>query len=162
MIPIFRAWDERRLTMHYDFQFIKSGDTGADWIVFTSDKQKLDDKPHPFENPYCAKQLIIMPGMSVKAQNGVLIYAGDVVMTDEAGWIGEVKFDGDSFWVGGTGFSTQCNWKAFKVLGNVYQNPELKTHLVLTLQERLDIDKWRAEMKAKRKEAKCSGTKKKK
>ena len=107
--------------MHYDFQFIKSGDTSSDWIVFTSDKQKLSDKPHPFENPHFSKQLIIMPGITTKALNGVFIYVGDVVLTDEAGWVGAVKFDGDAlwdgdaFWVGGTGFSTQCNWNAFKL-----------------------------------------------
>ena len=41
---LLRAWDERKKIMHNDFQFIRSGDTGADWIVFTSDKQTLDRK----------------------------------------------------------------------------------------------------------------------
>lgn len=51
-----KAWDEKQKIMHYDFQFIKSND----WIIFTSDKQKLTDKPHPFQNPYCIQQLKIM------------------------------------------------------------------------------------------------------
>jgi hypothetical protein len=155
MIPIFRAWDERKCVMHYDFQFIKSGDEGNDWVVFTSDKHKLFDEPHPFKNPYFQQQLKIMPGMHAKAINGVYIYVGDVVLTDEAGWIGEVRFERDMFYVGGTGFSTMCNWEAFKVLGNVYQNPELKKHLELTPAEK------RACAKAN-KEALCSGKKKKK
>ena len=37
-----RAWDECNKIMHYDFQFIKSGDNGNDWIIFQSDKQELD------------------------------------------------------------------------------------------------------------------------
>ena len=126
---IFRAWDEQHEKMHYDFQFIKSGDTGSDWIVFTSDLQKLGDNPHPFQNPHFAQQLKIMPGMETKSLDGKFIYVGDIVKTDEADWIGVVKFDGDSFWVGGTGFSTQCNWKAFTVLGNIYQNPELSRYI---------------------------------
>lgn len=36
-----RAWDEQNKVMHHDFQFIKSGNDGNDWIVFSSDKQKL-------------------------------------------------------------------------------------------------------------------------
>lgn len=28
----FRAWDEQNKVMHNDFQFIKSGDSGNDWI----------------------------------------------------------------------------------------------------------------------------------
>lgn len=43
----FRAWDEQNKIMHNDFQFIKSGDEGNDWIVFTSDKQTLQDPTHP-------------------------------------------------------------------------------------------------------------------
>lgn len=30
----FRAWDENNEVMHNDFQFIKSGNDGNDWILF--------------------------------------------------------------------------------------------------------------------------------
>lgn len=44
----FRAFDEGNKIMHYDFQFIKSGDEGNDWIIFTSDKNKLSNKTISF------------------------------------------------------------------------------------------------------------------
>ena len=125
----YRAWDEGNQVMHYDFQFIKSGDEGNDWIVFTSDKQTLQQKPHPLSNPYFQQQLKIMPAMDAKSLEGKLIYVGDIVETDEAGWIGEVVFERDMFVVVGTGGSSLCNWEAFKVLGNRYENPELLKHL---------------------------------
>ena len=66
-----RAWDEGHKVMHYDFQFIRSGDTGSDWIVFTSDTHMLDRKikdpeqPHPFDDPYFQQQLKIMRGIGL-------------------------------------------------------------------------------------------------
>jgi hypothetical protein len=59
----FRAYDERKEIMHYDFQFIKSGDDGDDWIVFQSDKEKRDDlipNAITFNKPLFRKQLKIM------------------------------------------------------------------------------------------------------
>ena len=73
-----KAWDESNKIMHSDFQFISSGDEGNDWIVFTSDKQKLTDEPHPLQNPYFKQQLKIRQytGSSTKDED---IYTGDFV-----------------------------------------------------------------------------------
>jgi hypothetical protein len=62
----FRAFDEGNKIMHYDFQFIKSGDEGNDWIIFTSDKNKLSDKTSPLQNPYFSQQLKIMQYTGLK------------------------------------------------------------------------------------------------
>lgn len=137
-----RAWDEQHCVMHYDFQYIKSGDTGADWIIFTSDKHGLDSRPHPFENPFFAKQLKIMRGIDHKDKRGKFIYEGDIVRTDEGGWIAQVTWNGDAFMCEGTGFSSQCNWKAFEILGNAFENPELvKKYITNELVERPWVDK---------------------
>ena len=90
----FRAWDEMNKIMHYNFQFIRSGTEDNDWIVFTSDKQKLDDKIHPLENPYFQQQFKIMQWTGIKD-----IYEGDKVQLDSEDSLGVVKYDEDRFYV---------------------------------------------------------------
>ena len=112
----FRAWDEQNKLMHRDFQFIKSGNDGNDWIVFTSDKQKLTDEPHPFDNPYFQQQLVIMENIGIND-----IYEGDIV---DFGGLGVVKYDEDRFYVDCGNIQTRVS-KQHKVIGNIYENPEL-------------------------------------
>lgn len=88
----FRAWDEREKVMHYDFEFIQSGIEGNDWIVFKSDKHKLDLKPHPFDNPYFSQQLKIMQFTGLKDKNSLTdIYEYDIILPD--GTIGGNKYE---------------------------------------------------------------------
>jgi len=60
-------------------------------------------------------------------KNGVEIFEGDIVLTDEAGWIGKVIYQRDGFFCidNGGGFSSECNWEQFEVIGNIYENPDL-------------------------------------
>lgn len=108
----FRAWDEQQKIMHYDFQCIKSGEEGNDWIVFISDKQKLTDKPHPLENPYFSQQLKVMQWTGINN-----IYEGDIV---EFGGKGVVRYEEDRFIVDYGSTHARVS-KHHEVIGNIFE-----------------------------------------
>jgi uncharacterized phage protein (TIGR01671 family) len=135
----FRAWDESKEIMHFDFQFIKSGDNNNDWIVFISDKQTLQVELHPLKNPYFQQQFKIMQFTGLKDSEENDIYEGDIIQT--VGYTGVVKYepqaaqyhinwkvnDSSRYMTFNVTFSDgeiyQCNY--MKVIGNIYENPEL-------------------------------------
>ncbi len=106
----FRAWDERKMIMHYNFEFIRSGEGNNDWIIFKSDKQSLDWEKisnertiHPFNNPYPVQQLKIMQFTGLLDKNGKEIFEGDIVQDSRK----------------------SCNPHLYTVIGNIYENPKL-------------------------------------
>lgn len=131
----FRAWDECNNKMHYDFQFITSGDSANDWIIFQSDKQKLDfDKEKNFciniyPNPYFAQQLKIMQCIGLKDKNGKLIYEGDILQQPQMPHKVVCEWYKGGFWLNGfmngakRELSNMHNW--YEVIGNIYEDKDL-------------------------------------
>ena len=136
----FRAWDEMQKVMHNNFQFIKSGDDGNDWILFTSDKQPIFNYDGWSKNPYFSQQLKIMQYTGLKDRNGKEIYEGDIVYVEEmysgdyliSSYIGVVIWEDGGFFIDGLEKSlggeldtpTIING-AIKIIGNIHENPEL-------------------------------------
>ncbi len=139
----FRAWDEQKKIMHYDFQFVRSGTDGNDWILFKSDKE---DNVISKQNPYFAQQLKIMQYIGLKDKNGKEIYKDDIVMFDDSEInqnpvkeLAEVIFTTDMtladcpcfvLWFIG---KKQGFYKSMlgdiEVIGNKYENPELEKQI---------------------------------
>jgi len=115
----FRAWDERNKVMHDDFQFIKTGDDGNDWILFVSDKQPISSEWQT--NPYFSQQLKIMEYVGINDVNAEPLCEGDII---EFAGLGVIMYDEDRFFVHYGTIHSRVS-KHMKKVGNIYENPEL-------------------------------------
>jgi hypothetical protein len=76
-----RAWDEGNKVMHYNFQYISTGNGESDWIIFISDKFPLENSDtNPFINPnaFFSPQLKIMQWTGLVDANDIDIYASSI------------------------------------------------------------------------------------
>lgn len=127
----FRAWDEKKKIMHFDFQFIKTGNEGNDWILFVSDKQPIGGEVEWDKNPHFSQQLKIMQYSGIEDINGKKIYEGDVVKsTIHNPTHYQVEFIEGGFCCTHPlieGYPIDINHfsSKFKVVGNIFENPEL-------------------------------------
>ena len=131
----FRAWDESQKVMHNEFQFVKSGNDGNDWILFTSHKQPISDYEVWTKNPYFAQQLKIMQFTGLLDKNGKEIYEGDIIRDGLSPSVVEFKSHTNTSYGHGDSNTTQYLGYAFhfwasglgavEVIGNVHENPEL-------------------------------------
>jgi len=135
----FRAWDEQGKVMYHNFQFMRSGNEGNDWIVFIADGVSFDSDFK--NNPYFAQQLKIMQYTGLKDKNGIEIYDGDIYTVNGVGFYYVMNHYGA--FVGGIS-KDRCmplgwavdedddgdkemhtdNTDFLEIVGNIYQNPE--------------------------------------
>jgi uncharacterized phage protein (TIGR01671 family) len=116
----FRAWDEQNKTMHYDFQFIKSGNEGNDWIIFVSDKQPLTSNWK--ENPFFSQQLKITQFTGLLDKNGKEIYEGDII---KEFWVGRNDVFEVKKWYKILWYNSTYAGNTWEIVGNIYENPDL-------------------------------------
>lgn len=135
----FRAWDEGNKVMHYDFQWIQSGNEGNDWICFVSDKTPWPsvDNGILFNNPYFSQQLKKMQFTGIRDKNGKEIYDGDILSFADT-YFYEVRFEDAKFvcyhlnkQYGKWGDLSRiydvdfAKYGGIEIIGNIYEHPEL-------------------------------------
>lgn len=121
----FRAWDKE----HKEWANYSITDNKLEFYVKEADRWKIDQR---------GRRFVLSQYTGIKDISGIEIYEGDIVKaTSFARWIGVVKYsdenqafifdDLDKKYRGDSiVFMSQFD-ESFKILGNIYENPELVT-----------------------------------
>lgn len=72
-------------------------------------------------------ECVLMQYLGVRDINKKKIFEGDILKTNEAGWIGKVVYGRDTFYLidNQGGFSSGVEWEKCEVIGNIYENKKL-------------------------------------
>lgn len=122
MLPKYKAWDTRQKVMYFPKELAQDGMTlsvdGRGFVNVSGTSAKFDEYyPH----------LIPLQSTGLTDKNGTEIFAGDILRTDEAGWVGKVVYRYGHYMLvdDDGGFSGEPNWKACEIIGTIHQHPEL-------------------------------------
>ncbi len=128
----FRGWDESNKVMHNDVEFIRSGIEGNDWILFKSDKRRLEDG-EVLDNPYFSQQIKLMQYTGLKDKNGIEIYEGDILNGFGDSVKGVIRWSNEDaafllssiFLHSNSGAMLGAEYTAnFEVVGNIYEDEQ--------------------------------------
>ena len=129
----FRAWDKKSKKMraintiafNYEHEAFNFNGDHLPKVVNVWGKDAIEDKEVILYRE--SKDIILLQFTGLLDKNGKEIYEGDVIKTNEAGWIAKVVYNRDGFFCidNKGGFSTECDWEELEVIGNIYENPEL-------------------------------------
>lgn len=82
--------------------------------------------------PETGYEMVVVPEtigqfIGVSDKNGKNIFEGDILKTNEAGWIGKVEFKHSAYIITDDkgGYSTYPDFVKCEVIGNTHSNPEL-------------------------------------
>lgn len=136
---MFRAWDEGNKVMHYDFEYISSGNEADDWIVFTSDKQTLKCKMHPLNNPYFKRQFHIQKSTGIRYKD-TFIYEDDILKSIYFLQVFRVFYSNTlGRWMVTDDINRPLELYPFSesstVIGNLHETPEIYKQLCFNLDE---------------------------
>lgn len=126
MIPKFRAWVKDYQVMR-SVEFLAFNEKGVAEI-FTNPE---DGEPEDFRHTHSPEQAILMQSTGLKDINDKEIYEGDVIIPDGGG-ASLVHWRDGAFQVGYYGDIPYvlADYKSLTVIGNIYENPELKKELM--------------------------------
>lgn len=124
----FRAWDKEEKKMIYQIDNGSKKDDKFETIAIDFEgtpffliENRIEDTAKV--RVFYKGQLELMMFTGLKDKNGKEIYEGDILSNKDS--IASIKWGELGGWVWGSVYlTTDIDWK-FKIIGNVYENPEL-------------------------------------